>query len=165
MTTLLFTRMFPDVLAPRLGTPNSVGADIHAYCKTETGRPSKIMIPAKATRAIPTGLVVAVPQSVPVAGYVAPEPMAIFVCSRSGLAREKSIFVTNSPGIIDPDYRGEILVLLYNGGHEAHYVQHDDRIAQLVLVPTPRPYLQESPVNLQEEQTTRGAAGFGSTGR
>lgn len=157
MTALLFTRMHPDVLPPRLGTPNSVGADVHAYIKTESGRPSKMMIPVQATRAIPTGLVVA---HSPMLGFL----HSIFVCSRSGMAK-KSVFVTNSPGVIDPDYRGEVIVLLYNGSHEPQWIEDGDRIAQLVLAPTPVPVLMESNLDLRTEQTTRGENGFGSTGR
>lgn len=159
MGMLFFTRMFSDVKEPRLGTNHSVGADIHAYIKTESGRPSKVMIPAKATRAINTGLVVKSSQGI-LEGNT-----AIFVCSRSGMAKEKSIFVTNSPGVIDPDYRGEVLVLLYNGGHEAQYIEDGDRVAQLLVMPVTTPMIVESEMDMREDVTTRGDAGFGSTGR
>jgi len=82
------------------------------------------------------------------------------VVSRSGLAGI-GVFVTNAPGIIDPDYRGEIKVLLYNGGFQAHYVQHGDRIAQLIIAPFVPATCRE--VQLLTE-TARGEAGFGSTG-
>lgn len=179
MTTLAFTRLYHDVIPPRLGTPNSVGADIHAYLKTESGRPNKMMIPRQASRAIPTGLVVK--HENPLVPDVPPNttlvnngcypmrllhtPHTILVCSRSGMAKERNIFVTNSPGIIDPDYRGEVMVLLYNGSHEAQYIEDGDRIAQLILVPIPVPVLEESAFPLHHEQTSRGASGFGSTGR
>lgn len=175
MTTLTFTRLKPDVLPPRLGTPNSVGADIHAYIKTERGQPSKMMIAPRASRAIPTGLIVKhetfmVPDTKTFhhgTGAAVPDspPHIIMVCSRSGMAKERNIFVTNSPGIIDPDYRGEVMVLLYNGSHEAQYIEDGDRIAQLILAPIPVPVLRESLTPLDLEQTTRGRAGFGSTGR
>lgn len=180
MTTLSFTRLKPDVLPPRLGTPNSVGADIHAYIKTERGQPSKMMIPAKGSRSIPTGLIVkheiflvpdyssTFPAIRADAMYPAkPDsvPHIIMVCSRSGMAKERNIFVTNSPGIIDPDYRGEVMVLLYNGSGEAQYIEDGDRIAQLILAPIPVPVLRESETPLDLEVTSRGSAGFGSTGR
>lgn len=158
MNTIIFTKMFPDVLPPRQGTPNSVGADVHAYIKTESGRPSKMMIPVQATRAIPTGIVVKHFWS------SQPEPYSIFVCSRSGMAK-KSVFVTNSPGVIDPDYRGEVIVLLYNGSHEPQWIEDGDRIAQLVLMPIPIPVIAESNYDLRNESTARGGNGFGSTGR
>lgn len=172
MSTLLFTRMHYDVLPPVLGTPNSVGADVHAYLKTESGRPSKMMIPVKETRAIPTGLVV---RHDPKVEYLQTdivdeipseiEPvLSVMVCSRSGMAK-KSIFVTNSPGIIDPDYRGEVIILLYNGSFEPQWISHGDRIAQLLLLPVPVPFLREAESDLRLEKTTRGENGFGSTGR
>lgn len=108
-------------------------------------------------RMIPTGLVVA---------RFAERPRmstAILVCSRSGLAT-KGIFVANAPGVIDPDYRGEIKVILFNGSPEVHWVQHNDRIAQVLVMPVLSPDWKEAPYDLREDQTTRGAAGFGSTG-
>jgi dUTP pyrophosphatase len=145
-------RLFPDVRMPYRGTENSIGLDLHAYLVTDTGRPNTALIPPRTTRGIATGIVAAPPP-----GH------ALFVCSRSGLARSQSIFVTNAPGIIDPDYRGEIVVLLYNGGIESYYVKHDDRVAQLVVVPATVVEMQELPnMNMN---TKRGSAGFGSTGR
>ena len=93
-----FLKMYPDVILPRRATENSVGLDLHAYLKTETGRPNNMLVSPRNTRAIPTGLI-AKP----------PEGHALFLCSRSGMAREMSLFVTNSPGVIDPDYRGELM--------------------------------------------------------
>lgn len=78
------------------------------------------------------------------------------------MARERTLIVLNAPGIIDPDYRGEIMVLLYNGGHQSQYVEHGDRVGQMILLPF-------QPFGLQEitelEATERGDKGFGSTGR
>jgi dUTP pyrophosphatase len=176
---LVVTRLKPDVKMPSLGTPNSVGADIHAYIKTERGAPSKMLIAPRASRAIPTGLIVKhevflvpdiPPNIVGVTHSVWPskashEQHIVMVCSRSGMAKERNIFVTNSPGIIDPDYRGEVMVLLYNGSHEAQYIEDGDRIAQLILAPIPVPLIRESEFPLDLEQTTRGDKGFGSTGR
>lgn len=148
-----FTKLHPQVKLPTLATPGSVGADIYAYLISETGRPIKAMIPVGATKMIPTGLI----------GRSEPDT-AIIVCSRSGLA-SKSIFVTNAPGIIDPDYRGEIKVLLYNGSHETQWIEHGDRIAQLVVIPAIIPTIVESSSDLRFDQTQRGEAGFGSSGR
>jgi dUTP pyrophosphatase len=149
---LAIKRMFADVKMPFRGTPNSIGLDLHAFLLTESGRPNTALIPPKTTRGISTGVIAAPPP-----GH------ALFVCSRSGLAKQNSIFVTNSPGVVDPDYRGEIIVLLYNGGHEAYYVRHGDRIAQLVCLPAAVVEVAELP-NM-DLSTQRGAAGFGSTGR
>lgn len=129
---------------------DSIGLDVSAHLLTETGRPNNAIVSPNMTRAIGTGLI-----------CIAPPGFFISVCSRSGMA-QKSVFVANSPGIIDPDYRGEVIILLYNGGHLPFYIKHEDRIAQLVLLPRP-PF-----VNLSEVKsfmpTARGDQGFGSTG-
>jgi dUTP pyrophosphatase len=84
----------------------------------------------------------------------------ILVCSRSGFA-VRGIFVANAPGIVDPDYTGEIQVILFNGSTEPHYVKHGDRIAQVLVVP----FLANDIVEVDAFDTTaRGDKGFGSTG-
>lgn len=80
------------------------------------------------------------------------------VLSRSGLA-SRGIFVANAPGLIDPGYKGEIMVLLYNGSSQAITVQPEDKIAQLVVL---RPVDKLLPVTFTH--SLRGSAGFGSTG-
>jgi dUTP pyrophosphatase len=149
MIELKFKKMFPDAILPRNWSKESVGYDIHAYSKTETGRPNKIMLPPHFTKNVSTGL-----QIEPPPGYF------IMVCSRSGLAKV-SVFVANAPGIVDPDYRGELKVLLYNGGFQTHYIQHEDRIAQIVMVPVTSMGVLETEVL---SETERGEQGFGSTG-
>jgi len=150
--SLSIVRLSKLARLPTRATKNSVGFDLYAYLVSETGRPNTALIPPRTTKAIPTGLIVSPPQ-----GY------SCFVCSRSGMAKSNSIFVTNAPGVIDPDYRGEVLVLLYNGGYESYYVKHEDRIAQLVVLPTPEvTILERTEITAP---STRGTAGFGSTGR
>jgi dUTP pyrophosphatase len=153
---LYFKKLHPLATLPIRGTSNSVGVDIHAMLLTEDNRPNTAIIPPRNTRSIPTGLAVMVPSR------DAKTIHFIQVCSRSGMAL-KSIFVANAPGIVDPDYTGEIRVLLYNGGVEAHYVKHGDRIAQLILTTTPIYEIRYMETELP--QTERGARGFGSTGR
>lgn len=150
---LKVTKMHPDVKLPRQATPESIGADLYAYLKSESGKPIKMVVPPGSTRVIPTGIIA-----------VAQPPFSLFVCSRSGLARD-GIFVTNSPGVIDPDYRGEIRVLLHNAGSQNHWVEHGHRIAQLVLAPIPVPDVSESDLDLRLLESSRGDAGFGSTGQ
>lgn len=129
---------------------SAIGFDIHAFLLTESGRPSKKAIGRTETVKVPTGLVLR-----------APSGHFIQVCSRSGLAA-KSVFVANAPGIIDPDYTGELFVLLHNSGHETHWIEHEHRIAQIILLPIPCCEVAE-----EEEAPSgvgRGDAGFGSTG-
>lgn len=151
---LKVTRLYPDVKLPRKATDESIGADVYAYLKTESGRVNKMVIPPGSTRMVPTGLVA-----------LAQPPFSIFVCSRSGLAAQRSLFVINAPGVVDPDYRGEIKILLHNAGVQNQWIEHNDRIAQLVLVPIPIPDISESDVDIRMIDSERGQKGFGSTGQ
>ena len=110
-----------------------------------------ITIPAGRQAVIPTGFAIAVPD-----GYEAQ------VRPRSGLARNHGIMVTNSPGTIDADYRGEVQILLTNLGTQDFSVNRGDRIAQLVVAPVMR--VEWETVETLPD-TTRGAGGFGHTGR
>jgi dUTP pyrophosphatase len=101
--------------------------------------------------AVPTGLALEIPDGFE--GQVRP---------RSGLARKLGITLTNAPGTIDSDYRGEVTVLLINLGREAHVIQPGDRIAQLVIAPVTRATLLESAEDLSD--TKRAGGGFGHTG-
>ena len=134
---------------PSRAYDDSIGLDIYAFLLSESGRPNKAILPPRTTRLIPTGI-----SAKPPSGH------AILVCSRSGLATH-SIFVTNAPGVVDADYRGEIKVLMYNGGHETYYIEHEQRIAQLLVVPLPH---VEMKIVTSLEPTARGEKGFGSTG-
>jgi dUTP pyrophosphatase len=147
---LLVKCLYPDSILPRKAFETSAGLDICAYLKTETGRPNKRMISVRQTVMIPTGIAIRPP-----AGYVT------LCCSRSGTAA-KSILVANSPGVIDPDYTGEVKVLLFNGGFEPYYIEHEHRIAQLVIVPYPAVALR---VVGSLPKTERADRGFGSTGK
>jgi dUTP pyrophosphatase len=101
-------------------------------------------------QAVPTGIAIELPS-----GYEAQ------VRPRSGLALKHAIIVANSPGTIDPGYRGEIRVILLNAGASDYKIEKGDRIAQLVVA-------RYEPVEWEEgelNQTVRGAGGFGSSGR
>lgn len=122
-------------------TKGAAGVDVAAVG-------NHIIEPGK-TRMIPTGLAVAIP-----------EGFEIQVRSRSGMA-SKGIFVTNSPGTIDSDYRGEIGVILTNSTEQPYYITDGERVAQLVVSPVYEPVFEE----VEELSTTaRGDGGYGSTG-
>jgi len=104
--------------------------------------------------AIPTGLAIALPPGHE--GAVRP---------RSGLAKRHGVTVLNAPGTIDEDYRGEIAVLLVNLGREPYTVEHGDRIAQLLVSPVSRVEVETVARSEDLGATSRGAGGFGSTGR
>jgi dUTP pyrophosphatase len=84
------------------------------------------------------------------------------VRSRSGLALKTGVFVLNSPGTIDADYRGEVKVILANSGTEPFTIKRGDRIAQLVVAPVAHDIDFEE--NVEISATERGAGGFGHTG-
>lgn len=143
-------KIHPDAQLPFRALPESIGYDISAYLKTQEDRPSTKMLAAQSTTTLSCGLVV-----------LAPPGYCLLVCSRSGLAM-RGVFVANAPGIIDPDYVGELKVLLCNTSWEPIHVRHEDRIAQLLVIPRPlTPSVEE--IGLLPE-TNRGAKGFGSTG-
>jgi dUTP pyrophosphatase len=101
-------------------------------------------------QAVPTGIAIELP-----AGYEAQ------VRPRSGLALKHAITIPNSPATIDPGYRGEIRVILLNVGASDYKIEKGDRIAQLVIA-------RYEPVEWEEgelNESTRGAGGFGSSGR
>ena len=84
------------------------------------------------------------------------------VYARSGLACKQGLAPANKVGVIDSDYRGELVVALFNQSGEAKTVKYGDRIAQLVIAP----YLKCEFIESEElSDTTRGAGGFGSTGK
>jgi dUTP pyrophosphatase len=92
-----------------------------------------------------------------------PQDHVGLVCPRSGLAYSRGLTVLNAPGVIDPNYRGEVQVILVNLGRSAQVIHPGDRIAQLLIVPNGGfRIIHCLPENLI--QTTRGEDGFGSTG-
>jgi len=81
---------------------------------------------------------------------------------RSGLAAKHGITLLNSPGTIDPDYRGEVKIILTNLGKEPFSISRGDRIAQMVIAKVERPVVLEV---LELDETGRGQGGFGHTGK
>jgi dUTP pyrophosphatase len=94
-----------------------------------------------------------------------PDGMAGLVLPRSGLAAKHGITLLNAPGLIDPNYRGEVGVILHNAGSEPYEVLAGDRVAQLMLVPFAVPALVEVAELREAGDALRGAGGFGSSGR
>ncbi|MBR6410598.1 MAG: dUTP diphosphatase [Clostridia bacterium] len=130
---------------PEYATKGSAAVDLRAA----VDEPVCLLPGEKAM--IPTGISIA-PESPDVVGIVA---------GRSGLGVKKGITLSNSIGVIDSDYRGEICVGLINHGHEPFTVERGDRIAQLFFVPVCHAsFLQVADL----DETDRGEGGFGSTG-
>lgn len=169
MTNIVkFKKLHPEAKLPFQATAGSLGLDIYAHLLDERGRPNKAIVPPNCVRAITTGLEIEPPQQ----NYIENprwdkmpelEPLwLVQIVSRSGLAKDYCLFVANAPGIIDPDYRGELKVLLYNGGHTSQYIEHGMRIAQIILVRAKYATCEEV---AELSLSTRGDNGFGSTGR
>jgi dUTP pyrophosphatase len=138
-----FTRLRDEARAPEQARDHDAGYDLFAV------EPARIDPGERAS--VGTGIAVAIPEGH--AGLVLP---------RSGLAARHGIALVNAPGLIDPGYRGEIRVLLLNTDPgEAFDVKPGDRIAQLVLARVEAPDFREAGTL---PESTRGAAGFGSTG-
>lgn len=110
-----------------------------------------LTLPPLGRALVPTGLALALPQ-----GYEAQ------VRPRSGLAAKHGVTVLNSPGTVDADYRGEVKVILVNLSDTPFAIARGERIAQMVIAPVTRARLVEA---TELDDTTRGAGGFGSTGR
>jgi dUTP pyrophosphatase len=129
---------------PSYATEDSAGLDLVASIPHEM-----ILGPSKRI-CVPTGIAIQLPK-----GFEAQ------IRSRSGLAVKNGLFVLNSPGTIDADYRGEIVVIMMNLGDESFVFQPGMRIAQMVIAP----YTKVSLDCVGElSSTVRGANGFGSTG-
>ncbi|MFL7792092.1 MAG: dUTP diphosphatase [Anaerolineae bacterium] len=129
---------------PAYATPGSAGMDLCAAVEEPL-----VLEPGKRAL-VPTGLRIALPE-----GYEAQ------IRPRSGLAIKDGITVSNAPGTVDSDYRGEVKVGLVNLSDEAYTIRRGDRIAQMVVAPVTRVAWQPVP---SLDETERGAGGFGSTG-
>ena len=127
-------------------TPYSAGLDLRACFDDE-----EIIIPAGGRAKAPSGIAVEPPPGV-----------AGFVYSRSGLGAVHGLVVAQGVGVIDPDYRGEILVFLLNTSGEERRLRRGERMAQLVLQPVVR---AEPEIAETLGETERGGGGFGHTGR
>uniref|UniRef100_A0A7C4Y5C0 Deoxyuridine 5'-triphosphate nucleotidohydrolase n=1 Tax=candidate division WOR-3 bacterium TaxID=2052148 RepID=A0A7C4Y5C0_UNCW3 len=143
MVKLKVKRIDKTLPLPVKGSKGSSGFDIYSSCDC-------ILNPFE-FKTIPTGIAIELKK-----GYEAQ------IRPRSGLASKNGIGILNSPGTIDSDYRGEILVVLFNFSKKRYRIKKGDRIAQLVISKIIDASLEESE-NLK--RTKRGKRGFGSTGR
>jgi dUTP pyrophosphatase len=144
-TVLAVQLLHPNARAPERTRAGDAGYDLRCV--------EPFTLAAGARAVVATGIAVALPPGV--AGLVVP---------RSGLAARHGISVVNGPGLIDPNYRGEVRVVLVNLGDEDFDAQAGDRIAQLLLVPYWAPELRVVD-ELPHGGDGRGASGFGSSGR
>ena len=132
---------------PAYATEDAAGMDVRAAVPAE----APVMLQPGERALIETGFCMALP-----AGHEAQ------IRPRSGLAAKHGVTCLNTPGTIDADYRGEVMVILINLGTEPFTVNRGDRIAQMVIAPVTRASVAMSEIL---GQTQRGEGGFGSTGR
>ena len=130
---------------PAYGSAEAAGADLYACLEAD------VSIAPGETAFIPTGFAMAVPRG-----------CAGLIYARSGMACKRDLAPANKVGVIDSDYRGEIIVALHNHGKNPQTIAHGERIAQMIITPVLTPAYEISE-NLDD--TARGAGGFGSTGK
>ena len=144
--TVKVKKLRQNAVMPKRATEFSAGADLYA-CIDE---PVTIN-PAELAK-IPTGIAIELPQS----------NLAAFLFARSGLGVKHGITLSNSVGVVDSDYRGEICVGLCNVSDKPYTIQPNERIAQMVIMPVAlADFIQADELN----ETKRGEGGFGSSGK
>ncbi|MBO4897303.1 MAG: dUTP diphosphatase [Clostridia bacterium] len=144
METVKIKVLNEKAVIPKYATVSSAGADLYALCDGD------IKISPGETYVVHTGVSIEIP-----------EGLAGFIFARSGLATKRGLAPANKVGVIDSDYRGEIMVTLHNHSGKEQIVSAGERIAQIVFMP----YVAAEFVLSEElSDTVRGEGGFGSTG-
>ena len=144
MPVIAVKKLDENAVVPTYGSEYAAGADLYALAQED------IVIMPGETKLIHTGIAMEIPE-----GY------AGLIYARSGLASKRGLAPANKVGVVDADYRGEIMVALHNHSNVEQKVSPKERIAQLVVAP----FLKASFEVCEElSDTVRGAGGFGSTG-
>lgn len=145
MQEVKFIKMNENATVPKYGTEFSAGADLYACIDGDS-----IKIAPGQTVMIHTGIALQIPNG-----------FAGMIFARSGTATKRGLAPANKVGVVDSDYRGEIMVSLYNHSSSEQTVENGERIAQLVIMP----YLRADFIEAESlEETDRSSGGFGSTG-
>lgn len=137
-------KLYPDALLPVYATDGAAGCDLHLYAD------APVTIAPGETVLLHTGLAFAIPE-----GYGG------FVFARSGLASKRGLAPANKVGVIDSDYRGEVMIAMHNASAVLQTLENGERIAQMVFLPVSSAAFAEID---DLEDTLRGEGGFGSTG-
>jgi len=138
-----FKKLQPNAKPFTYASVGSAAADMYALESTTVFNGKRTLVK--------TGIAVQLPK-----GFVG------LVCPRSGLALNRGITITNSPGIVDPDYTGDVGIIIDNQGDVAFDIKAGDRVAQFMIVPQPTIEFKEV---AELSTTARGDGGFGSTGK
>ncbi len=145
MPKVAIKKLDENAVLPTYGSPYAAGADLYALTDVEVE-----FLPHE-TKLIRTGLAMEIPE-----GY------AGLIYARSGLASKRALAPANKVGVVDADYRGEVMVALHNHSDKVQTIAPKERIAQLVIAP----FLKAEYFECDElSETVRGEGGFGSTGR
>ena len=145
MVKVNIKKLNENAILPTYGSEYAAGADLYA-CNTE-----KITIESHKTVLVPTGLSMEIPE-----GY------AGLIYARSGIASKRGLAPANKVGVVDSDYRGEVMVALHNHSDIDAEIDVNERIAQLVIAPFLKVEFNETN---ELSDTVRGEGGFGSTGQ
>ena len=145
MNSIRVKKLRPGAVLPAYGSAGAAGADLTA-CLEES-----VTIEPGQTAFIPTGLAMEVPAG-----------CAGLIYARSGMACKQGLAPANKVGVIDSDYRGEIVVALHNHGSQSRTVEPGQRIAQMIITPVLTPPYESAP---ELSDTARDTGGFGSTGK
>ena len=145
MEKVAVKKLREGAILPTFGSAQAAGADLYACLERD------VTIAPGETAFIPTGIALEVPAN-----------CAGLIYARSGMACKQGLAPANKVGVIDSDYRGEILVALHNHGCQSRVIEPGQRIAQLLITPVLTPAYEEVP---ELSDTLRDAGGFGSTGK
>lgn len=145
MQTVKFIRLNEKAVTPSYGSAAAAGADLYACTEGET-----VTFNPGETKFIHTGIAMQIPD-----GLVG------LIYARSGIATKRGLAPANKVGVIDSDYRGEIMVSLHNHSNAVQEIADGERVAQLVIAPFVTAVFEETETL---DETDRGAGGFGSTG-
>lgn len=144
MKAIRVKKLHPMAKLPTYGSAEAAGADLYACLDDPmTVKPGESVF-------VPTGIAMEVPVG-----------CAGLIYARSGLACKRGLAPANKVGVVDSDYRGQIVVVLHNHGQQSQTVEHGERIAQMVITPVITPMYELSD---ELSDSDRGAGGFGSTG-
>lgn len=144
MAIVKFVKLNSDAIVPTYGTPFAAGADLYALPHGD------IKINSGETVMIHTGIAMQIPDGT-----------AAFIFARSGIATKRGLAPANKVGVIDSDYRGEIMVPIHNHSQTQQVIASGERVAQMVIMPYIKAEFTESETL---EETERNVSGFGSTG-
>lgn len=144
MATVKYIKLESNAIVPTYGTPFAAGADLYALPHGD------IKIQSGETVMIHTGIAMQIPDGT-----------AAFIFARSGIATKRGLAPANKVGVIDSDYRGEIMVPIHNHSQTEQVIASGERVAQMVIMP----YIAAEFIESETlEETERATKGFGSTG-